>query len=76
MTLTVAPEANGEPSSAGLAKAKVASGKVRVSRLLANCGWALPFTLSAARSMRTVALVTRSPDMTTVPLTAAVRPTV
>ena len=53
--LMVAPEADEETSSTGLARVNVASGKAPVSRLLPNCGWALPFTLTAARSMRNVA---------------------
>ena len=59
----------------GAIRVNVASGYCPVRRLPATCGCGLPSTVIAPRSTRTTALVTRLPAMTTVPVTALVRPT-
>src|SRR6185437_4574968 len=56
VTLTVAPVLSEEPNAAGLARVTVATGNRAVRRLAANCGDALPLTLTAARSTRNAAL--------------------
>ncbi len=75
VSVAVAPEANAAGSGTGRASVTVASGWRRVFRLVASCGCVLPLTVIVASLIPNEPVSTRSPAMTTVPVTAFVRPT-
>jgi hypothetical protein len=75
VTLTAEPVARPAGSVTGWARVKVAAGWLRTPSIFTSSGDVLCPTFTAVRSMRNVAEVTRRPEMTTVPVTALVRPT-